>query len=148
MKKLLLSLVIMLASIAAWAQAPSAYSLIVYNQTKCTQYFMVFGDAFCVCGSTSASVTIAIPPMTTFTYPTSVPLFGGTPKGIVGAKIFDGTPGCSPTAGTVGQGPCGLPMSYGFMTFAGGCIPCAQTKATWYPATSSCQEPAKLVFTP
>ncbi len=148
MKKLFLSLMIMLASLAAFAQAPSAYSLVVYNQTKCTQYFVVFGDEFCVCGSTYSSTVIAIPPSATFTYPNSIPLFGGTPKGIVGAKILDGTPGCTPNGGTVGQNVCGLPLSYGFMNISGNCTPCAQTKATWYPAVQSCQETAKLVFTP
>jgi len=148
MKKLLLSLVIMLASIATFAQAPSAYSLVVYNQTKCTQYFVVFGDEFCVCGSTYSSPVIAIPPSATFTYANSVPLFGGTPKGIVGAKILDGTPGCTPNSGVVGQDACGLPLSYGFINISGNCTPCQQTKATWYPTALSCQETAKLVFTP
>lgn len=148
MKKLLLSLVIMLASLSAFSQAKSAYSLIVYNQTKCTQYFVIFGDEFCQCGSAYSSGIIAIPPATTFTYPNSVPLFGGTPKGIVGAKILDGTPACTPNSGVVGQDLCGLPLAYGFMNIGATCTPCEQTKATWYPAAQSCQETAKLVFAP
>jgi len=148
MKKLLLSLMLLLSSMFVFAQAKSAYSLVVDNQTNCTQYFIVFGDEFCVCGSTYVSKTIAIPPVTTFTYPTSVPLFGGTPKGIVGAKILDGTPGCTPNGGTVGQDVCGLPLSYGFLNISGNCVPCQKTKATWDPTIQSCQETAKLVFTP
>lgn len=147
MKKLLLSFVILLAAFSAFSQAKSAYSLVVYNQTKCTQYFMIFGDALCACGSAYSSVLISIPPMGTITYANSIPLFGGTPQGIVGAKILNGALNCIPGAGVIGPGSCGLPPAYNFLTLGANCVPCGQAKATWHPAPDSCQETAKLVFT-
>lgn len=152
MKKLYFFLVAMILPVAIWAQMPSAYSLRVLNQTPWPQQYVIFGDEICgPCGSTYASITLTIAPMSTITYPNSTPFGGSYPptinKGIVGAKILNGPVVCSPGGGTVGQPPCGLPPSYGYVTIVPGCTPAGPTKATWIPA-QNCELPAQLIFQP
>ncbi|RYE00318.1 MAG: hypothetical protein EOP54_00615 [Sphingobacteriales bacterium] len=150
MKKLYFTLVSLLLSFAVFAQAPSARSLVVQNQTNCTQYYQVFGDEICKCGSQFVSNLFAIPPGGTHTYPTSVTL-GGTfptiPKGIVGAKIPDGPAGCPISGGTVGHQACNLPPVYSYLSISASCTPCGPTRATWFPAVN-CEQVARLIFTP
>lgn len=152
MKKLYFFLLALILPVALWAQAPSAYSLRVQNQTPWTQYYYIFGGEVCgPCASTYSSMLIAIAPMTTVSYPNSLPLGGSypptTPKGIVGAKIPNGPLICSPGGGTVGQPPCGLPTTYGYVTLNSSCAPVGNTKAIWVPATN-CQSTAQLIFQP
>ena len=152
MKKLYFSLLALILPVALWAQMPSAYSLRVQNQTPWPQQYVIFGDQLCgPCGSTYASMVLTIAPMSTINYPTSMPLGGSypptMPQGIVGAKILDGPVFCSPGGGTVGQPPCGLPPTYGYVTIDPGCNPVGNTKAIWVPA-QNCELPAQLIFQP
>ncbi|OJV53595.1 MAG: hypothetical protein BGO31_01660 [Bacteroidetes bacterium 43-16] len=149
MKKLSFILISMLIAFAGFAQSPSAYGLVVENHTNCTQTYYVIGDELCKCGGAYASPMITIPPGGVHVYPnsTTIPGFPAIPKGIFGAKILDGPVFCSPAGGAVGQAPCGLPPSYGFMTLLSSCTPCAMTKANWLPA-NNCEEMARLIFTP
>lgn len=154
MKKIYMFLVAMIISVSLFAQAKSAYSLRVENNTPCTQYYVVFGDEFCTCGTAFSSIILTIAPFSSIFYPNSTSFSGTmgtfppTPKGLVGAKILDGPTFCMPGGGAVGQTVCGFPMSYGYMALDGACNPCGPTKATWFPATNSCQETARLVFNP
>lgn len=151
MKKLSLFLVSLLLSLAAFSQtsSPSAVGLVVENKTICTQYYLVFGDEDCECGSNFTSPFIAIPPGATHYYPSSTTLGGtfptSTPKGIVGVKTLDGPVLCGAGGGMVGQTLCGLIQSYGFTALTSSCTPCASTKAAWFSATS-CSDKATLIF--
>jgi len=152
MKKLYFFLLAMILPVAIWAQAPSAYSLRIQNQTPWPQQCVIFGGEVCgPCASTYTSMTIMVAPMTTLSYGNSTTLGGSyppsIPKGIVGAKILNGPAVCSPGGGTVGQPPCGLPTTYGYVTILPGCTPAGPTKAIWVPATN-CQSTAQLIFQP
>lgn len=150
MKKLCFALIAMLISFAGFSQGPSAYGLIVENQTNCTQYYYVIGDEICKCGGAYSSTMITIPPGGVHVYPnsTTIPGFPAPPKGIFGAKIVDGPVGCNAGGGAVGQGPCGLPPTYVFKTLFNNCQTCAVTKATWIPANKCDIDMARLIFTP
>ncbi|RYE00317.1 MAG: hypothetical protein EOP54_00610 [Sphingobacteriales bacterium] len=149
MKKLYFTLIALLFSLVALAQAPSARGLIVRNQTNCTQYYQVFGDELCLCGMKYNSQVFTIPPGGIHNYTTSVTLFGtyppGTPKGIVGARIPNGPASCGVPAGIVGHRACGFPSTYTYMSFTPACTPCVMTKATWVDA-SNCEQTAQLIF--
>lgn len=150
MKKLCSVLIAMLLSFAALAQSPSAIGLSVQNQTNCTQYYYVVGDEMCMCGGVYASNLIAIPPGGIHVYSNSTTLGGSfpttVPKGIFAAKIPDGPLACATSGGSVGQAPCGLTTLYGYLSLTATCAPCANTKATWYPAYD-CSGMARLIFT-
>lgn len=151
MKKIFFILAALLLSIAAFAQPRAAYGLVVQNQTSCDQYYVVVGDELCDCGGTYGSSIISIPPGGTHVYPNSTTIPGfptTTPKGIFGAKIPDGPIYCNVPAGAVGQPACGLPPLYGFISIGANCIRCTMAKANWIPASNSCQEMARLIFTP
>ncbi len=149
MKKLYFTLVAILFSFVALAQAQSARGLIVRNQTNCTQYYQVFGDELCRCGMQYTSRVFTIPPGATHNYPTSVTLSGtyppGIPKGIVGARIPDGPAACGVPAGIVGHRACGYPLTYTYMSITSTCTPCVMTKATWVDAPN-CEQMAQLIF--
>lgn len=149
MKKLYFTLIAVLFSLAAFAQAQSARGLIVRNQTNCTQYYQVFGDELCRCGTQFTSRIFTIPPGATHNYPNSLTLMGtyptSVPKGIVGARIPDGPAACGVPAGIVGHRSCGFPLSYGYMSISPACTPCANTKATWIDA-QNCDLMAQLIF--
>lgn len=150
MKKICFILIAILFSVAALAQSRAAYGLRVENQTNCPQNYYVVGDELCNCGGAYASTLIVIPPGGTHVYPNSTTIPGfptSTPKGIFGAKILDGPVSCNTPGGSVGQGPCGLPPTYIFMSILPNCRECARTRATWVPS-SNCDQMARLVFTP
>ena len=145
------SLFVMLFALTASAQTKSAYSLYVENQTPCTQYYAVFGDEVCQCGTSYSSIILTIAPFSSTTYVNSTFITGfpATPKGIVGAKILDGPTFCNPNGGVVGEINCGFPASYGYMAIsANNCTPCVPTKAVWYPPMDNCEQMAKLIFAP
>ncbi|OJV53594.1 MAG: hypothetical protein BGO31_01655 [Bacteroidetes bacterium 43-16] len=150
MKKICFILLALLLSFVASAQSPSAYGLVVQNQTNCTQYYYVVGDELCMCGGIYASNMIAIPPGGTHVYPNSTTLGGSfptsVPKGIFAAKIPDGPMACATSGGAVGQAPCGLTTLYGYLALNATCAPCSYTKATWYPSFA-CSDMARLIFT-
>lgn len=148
MKKLYFTLVAILFSFVAFAQAKSARGLIVRNQTNCTQYYQVFGDELCICGTKYTSKIFTIPPGATHNYPTSVTLGGlypSTPKGIVGARIPDGPAACGVPAGIVGHRVCNFPLTYTYLSITPACTPCVTTKATWVDAPN-CEQMAQLIF--
>lgn len=137
---------------SSFAQAPSAHSFRVINQTNCYQYFVVFGGTPCQCTNQEFdSGVIGIAPGAMLYYPDSTTI-GGTfpissPRGIMLARVLNQAPpfNCPPDGGTVGQPPCGTPASVSFLTFQTNCVRCAITTATWYPATS-CGQEARLIF--
>lgn len=145
-------MIAVLISVSSFAQVPSARSLRVINQTNCHQFFAVFGDEFCQCGSTYSSNIIGIAPGSMLFYPDTTTLGGsfpvGAPKGISLARIVNQQPpfNCPAEGGTIGQPLCGVPPSVTFLTYQTGCVPCANTTAAWYPATTSCNQEARLVF--
>lgn len=147
-------LVALLLSFAGFAKAPAAaygaYGLVVENHTNCTQTYIVVGDEICMCGGAYASTMITIPPGGTHVYANSTTLGGSfpttVPKGIFAAKIPDGPLACATSGGAVGQAPCGLTPLYGYLALSTTCTPCANTKATWYPAFA-CSDMARLIFT-
>lgn len=151
MKKLYFMLIALFVSVGAFAQVNSALSLVVQNQTNCTQYYQIFGDDPCRCGSKYVGKIFAIPPGATHNYANSTP-FGNTyptamGRGIVGARIPDGPNGCATSGGTVGHQACNLPPVYTYMSISATCTPCAMTRATWIPA-QNCELTARLIFTP
>lgn len=147
MKKLFFFLVALFITTVAFSQARA---LRVENQTNCVQYYMIFGDELCICGDKYTSALIAINPGSVHNYNTSVTLGGSFPtsasKSIVGAKIPTGPVHCQPAGGTVGEPPCGLPLTYTYMALNQDCRECARTTARWLPATGCGQ--ARLIFTP
>ncbi len=149
MKKLYFTLIAILFSIAAFAQAQSARGLIVRNQTNCIQYYQVFGDELCRCGTQYTSRIYTIPPGAVHNYPNSLTLSGTypttTPKGIVGARIPDGPAACGVPAGIVGHRVCGFPLTYNYLSITPSCTPCSATKATWVDAPN-CDQMAQLIF--
>ena len=150
MKKLYFFLLAMILPVSMWAQATSAYSLRVQNQTPLPQQYTLFGGEVCgPCASTYSSVILTIAPMSTISYPntTTVPGYPATPKSMTGAKILNGPVICSPGGGTVGQPGCGLPLTYVFTTLDPSCNPAFTTRADWIPVTN-CQGTAQLIFRP
>lgn len=149
MKKLYFTLIAVLFSVVAMAQARSARGLIVRNQTNCTQTYQIFGDELCVCGTSYTSRIFTIPPGGVHNYPTSVSLGNtyppGVPKGIVGARIPDGPPACGTPSGIVGHRNCNYPMTYTYLAFTPACTPCSTTRATWVDA-QNCELMAQLIF--
>lgn len=146
MRNLLFFLISMLIAGATFGQARS---LVVQNQTNCVQYYLIYGDEICRCGDIYQSNLIAINPGVTHTYPTSVSLGGtypmGIPCSIVGAKIPNGPTGCGVPGGVVGEQPCGLPLSYTYMSLLQNCAPCTRTTVRWLSAPN-CDNTARLVF--
>ena len=148
MKKLYFMLIALLCSSGLKAQVVSALALTVQKQTNCTQYYQMFGDEPCKCGSKYMSKVIAINPGATHTYPNSISLGGSypaMPKGIVGARIPDGPASCITSGGTVGHQPCNLPPTYSYTSIAATCAPCSFTRATWIPG-QNCEQMARLIF--
>lgn len=147
MKKLFFLLVFTVISSALFAQPRS---LIVQNLTNCTQYYMVFGDELCICGTTYTGSFNAIAPGATITYMNSRTLGGTFPtlmdKSIVGARIPSGPIVCNPSAGVVGEPVCGFPTVFSYVSFTLNCTPCSRSTARWFPATNCGQ--ARLIFTP
>lgn len=147
MKKLFFLLVYTVISSALFAQAKS---LIVQNQTNCTQYYVVFGDELCICGTTYSGSFTAIAPGASITYMNSRTLGGTFPtlmdKSIVGAKIPSGPIVCNPSAGVVGEPNCGIPSVFSYLSLNTNCTPCGHTIAKWIPPTNCGQ--ARLIFTP
>lgn len=149
MRKLYFMLIALLFSAGAFAQVNSALSLVVQNQTNCTQFYQIFGDDPCRCGSQYVSKLFAIAPGATHTYTNSLTLGNtyptGIPKGIVGAKIPNGPASCATPGGTVGHQVCNLPPTYTYTSISATCAPCAMTRATWIPA-QNCEQMARLIF--
>lgn len=153
MKNIYFILITMLVSASTLAQVSlvsSASKLKVENQTPCYQYFVIAGGEPCTCGGLYASNIIAIAPYSSLSFLDSTTLGGSFPpgaaKGIVGAKILNGSPVCSSGGGSVGQAACGHPSSYAFLALSSNCIRCAYTKANWIQAPN-CSDGAALVFT-
>lgn len=150
MKKLYFTLIALLFSFVALAQVQSARGLMVRNLTNCPQYYEVFGDELCRCGTKYTSKVITINPGAVHNYPTSVSLGGSYPtgiaKGIVGARIPNGPMTCgSVPVGVVGHMACGYPLMYTYMSISPACTSCAVTKATWIEA-QNCEQIAQLIF--
>lgn len=151
MKRIYLSLIAMLLSFMGFAQPFAATGLVVENRSNCTQYYILFGDKPCVCGSAFNSQVFTIPPGVTQVHPNTLALGGsyptGTLTGIVGARVFNGPPGCGTPFGIVGQSFCGHPPSYAYTAISASCSPCSSSTAIWTSATS-CSGRALLRFTP
>src|SRR5690554_6030636 len=151
MKKLYFLMITVLISVSSFAQPGSAHSLRVINETNCYQYFDVLGGIPCQCATQDhASGIIGIAPGATLYYPDSTTI-GGTfppssPRGIMLARVLNQPPpyNCPPGGGTVGQPACGTPASVSYTTYESNCRVCASTTATWYPASSSCSQEARL----
>lgn len=148
MKKLFFILLWTLIPFALFAQAGK---LVVQNMTLCTQYYIIFGDELCTCGSIYYSSLSAIAPGATHSYMNSRTLGGTFPatadKSIVGARIPAGPLMCSPSGGVLGEQDCGLPIVYTYFSLSTSCAPCTLTNARWWPA-SDCDSTARLVFGP
>ncbi|WP_124636235.1 hypothetical protein [Taibaiella sp. KBW10] len=153
MKRIYLFVMMLLCSSALFAQAPSAYSLRVVNQTNCPVFYSVIGDEICVCGRNYQSGIMSLAPGGTATYAntTFFPLPGSyppIPKGITGALIYSGSPACqNPTTGVVGQPApaCTLPLNYSYLGLGYQCERCSDIRVRWIPA-NNCQEYAQLIF--
>ncbi len=148
MKNLFSFLIAMFISVVGFSQATG---LIVENQTPCMQYYQIFGDEVCRCGTRYSGNVISIPPGGVHTYSGTTSLGNtyppATTKGMVGARIFDGSPACQSNSGTVGEPACGLPPTYTYIALNQDCRECTRTTARWIPAPH-CTSEARLVFTP